>query len=601
MYILGLATMGESGAALLRDGILVAAVEEERLTRVKHEGCFPLRAIRYCLEHEGIGLADVDHIAVYWRKWRMATRIRGVLGTMFGRPGAFGRKLGRAVAELTPGGGGAADTEGSWFELFRIDGLLTRTFGPFRAKVHFLDHHRCHIAGAYHVSPFDEATILVFDGAGEAVSTTLAAGTGDEVAVLRDIAWPHSLGHFYAAMTGYLGFGMLDGEYKMMGLAPYNSPDHLDYIRANLLTTDAPGSFRLNCRLLDYHDALAGRYRPELAEVFGPPRRGDDEPFTERHEKIAASVQAAYEEVVMNLAMWAYEAGGGKPDLAISGGCGLNCTANGRLLREGPFERIFVPPAPHDPGCAVGAAVLLWSETLGHGRGFVMDHAYYGPDFSPEEMSDALHARAIRAQRVADEAVLVERAAGAIEDGDVVCWFQGRAEFGPRALGNRSFLADPRRESIRDEVNAKIKKRELFRPFAPSVKEESAGDYFELSQPSPFMNVVAPVRAHRRKEIPAVTHVDGSARVQTVSRAANPRYWALLDRFEARTGMPVLLNTSFNIQEPIVCTPGEAVDCFLRSSADVLVLGDYYVTRDMVAAWTGSRPRGRRGGAGSAP
>lgn len=584
MYILGLATMGESGAALIKNGVLVAAVEEERFTRNKHEGCFPLRSIRACLECEGITLQDVAHVAVYWQPWRMGHRIAGVLKSALTRPDAFSRKIARAFAEMTPGGNGEADTEGSWFELFRIGTILAGEFGGFDARIHYLDHHRCHIASSYNVSPFDEATILVFDGAGEKASTTLAVGEGDSFRILRQIAWPHSLGHFYAGITGFLGFKMLDGEYKMMGLAPYNTPDHVRWMRENLLVTDAPGSYRLNTRTLDYHDALDGRFSRTMIDALGEPRRSDDEPFTERHEKIAASAQAAIEEVIFDLATWAYEAGGRKKNLAISGGCGLNCTANGKLMSEGPFESVFIPPAPHDPGCAVGAAFLLWHEKLGNPREFVMEHGYYGPSFSTERMGNALHARGIHAQRILDEDVIIENTATAIEQGNVVCWFQGRSEFGPRALGNRSFLADPRRDSIRDEINAKIKKREMFRPFAPSVKAECASRYFELNQPSPFMNVIAPVRPEKRDQIPAVTHVDGTARIQTVEKSANPRYWALLDRFEQKTGVPVLLNTSFNIQEPIVNTPEEAVDCFLRSKADVLVLGDYFVSRDMIAA-----------------
>lgn len=584
MYILGLATMGESGAALLKDGALVAAVEEERFTRNKHEGCFPLRSIRACLEAEGITLQDVDHVAVYWQPWRMGHRIGGVLRSALTRPDAFSRKVARALAEMTPGGGGEADTEGSWFELFRIGSILAGEFGGFDAQIHYLDHHRCHIASSYNVSPFEDATILVFDGAGEKHSTTLAVGEGDKVRVLRQIAWPHSLGHFYAGITGFLGFKMLDGEYKMMGLAPYNTPDYATWLRENVLVTDAPGSYRVNTRVLDYHDALDGRFSKSMIEALGEPRRSDDEPFTDRHEKIAASAQAAIEEVISDLALWAYEAGGRKKNLAIAGGCGLNCTANGKLLNDGPFENVFIPPAPHDPGCAVGAAILLWQEKLGNPRSFVMNHGYYGPGFTTERMANALHARGIHAQRITDEDIIIENTASAIQQGNVVCWFQGRSEFGPRALGNRSFLADPRRDSIRDEINAKIKKRELFRPFAPSVKAECASQFFELTGPSPFMNVIAPVRPEKRDLIPAVTHVDGTARIQTVERTANPRYWALLDRFEQKTGVPVLLNTSFNIQEPIVNTPEEAVDCFLRSKADVLVLGDYFISRDMIAA-----------------
>lgn len=584
MYILGLATMGESGAALIKDGVLVAAVEEERFTRNKHEGCFPLRSVAYCLDAEGITLADVSHVAVYWQPWRMGHRIAGVLKSAVTRPDAFSRKIARAFAEMSPGGGGEADSEGSWFELFRIGAILKGEFGAFDAKIHYLDHHDCHIASAYNVSPYDDATILVFDGAGEKASTTLAVGEGSTFRVLRQMNWPHSLGHFYAVITGFLGFKMLDGEYKMMGLAPYNTPDYAEWMRQNIVITDKPGSYRIDTSVLDYHDAFDGKFSRRMIDALGEPRRSDDEPFTDRHEKIAASAQAAYEDVVFDLAMWAYENGGHKKNLVIAGGCGLNCTANGKLLNDGPFENVFIPPAPHDPGCAVGAAFLLWNEKLGQPRNYVMEHGYYGPGFTDREMSDALQARGINAQRIPAEATIVARTAEAIEQGNVICWFQGRSEFGPRALGNRSFLADPRRDSIRDEINAKIKKREMFRPFAPSVKAEAANTFFELPGASPFMNVIAPVRPEKRDQIPAVTHVDGTARIQTVTKTANPRYWALLDQFEEKTGVPVLLNTSFNIQEPIVNTPEEAVDCFLRSKADVLVMGDYFISRDMIAA-----------------
>ena len=583
MYILGLATMGESAAALLKDGILIAAVEEERFTRVKHEGCFPLRAIAFCLAKAGISLAEVEHVGVYWQPFRMGVRAKAVLKTALRNPTAFMRKIGRSFQELTPAGGGESPaSQGSWLELFFVRSLLEKHFGACRARIHYLDHHRCHMASAFFTSPFEDATLLVFDGAGEAVSTTLAVGVGTKIQVMRSIPWPHSLGHFYSAMTGFLGFPMLDGEYKMMGLAPYGTPEYLSFIRRNILITDAPGSYRLNEALLDYHAALDGRFHPMLQTTFGNPRPNEDAPFTEQHRRIAGSAQAAFEEVVLDLASWAFRQGGKHANVAIAGGCGLNCSANGRLLREGPFERMYIPTAPHDAGCAVGATLLVHHDLLGQPRRVEMAHACYGPEYGETEIGHALREQGIDVQPIADEAVLLDRAVEALIAGKVLGWFQGPMEFGPRALGARSFLADPRNDSIRDTINAKIKKREMFRPFAPSIKAEQAADYFHLTQESPFMNIAVPVRARQRERIPAVTHIDGSARVQTVNRADHPRYWNLLDRFERKTGIPVLLNTSFNMQEPIVCTPEQALATFARSGVDALVIGNYFVDRALL-------------------
>jgi carbamoyltransferase len=581
MYILGLATMGESAAALLKDGILIAAAEEERFTRIKHEGCFPLRAITFCLAKAGISLAEVEHIGVYWQPFRMGVRARGMLQSALRNPSSFLKQAGSALRELSPAGGGESTaSQGSWMELFFVRSLLQQHFGRFRARLHYLDHHRCHMASAFFASPFDEATILVFDGAGEEASTTLAAGTGTSLNVMRSIPWPHSLGHFYSTMTGFLGFTMLDGEYKLMGLAPYGRPEYHSFIRRHMLITDQPGSYRLNLRLIDYHAALHRHFPKELRKVFGDPRPHEAAPVTDRHRAIAGSTQKAFEDVVLDLARWAFRQGGQKNNLVIAGGCGLNCAANGRLLREGPFERIYIPPAPHDAGCTVGAALLLYHEVLGHPRQFEMTHAYYGPEYGEADIGRALLEQGIVAQPVADEETLLSKTVEVLGGGGVVGWFQGAMEFGPRALGARSFLADPRHDTIRDTINAKIKQRELFRPFAPSIKEESAGDYFKTAQSSPFMNLTVPVRPEKRSLIPAVTHIDGSARVQTVRQADNPRYWRLLDRFERCSGLPILLNTSFNIQEPIVCTPEQALATFLKSGVDALVIGKYCITRD---------------------
>lgn len=576
--------MGESAAALLKNGELVAAVEEERFTRVKHEGCFPVRSVEYCLAQEGISLADVAHIAVYWQPWRIGTRARGVISSAFRNPGQFAARFGRAWSEFShAGAGNDVASHGSWRELFSVKAILQKKFGTTAAKVHYMDHHRTHMASAFFASPFEEATILTIDGAGEEFATTVSVGAGTTLTTLREIPWPHSLGHFYSTITGFLGLGMLDGEYKMMGLAPYNQPGLLKQFREQLLVSGGQGNYRLNTGLLDYHAALAGRFNPALVNLLGPPRN-DADLFTQHHQVIAASAQAAFETVVSDLANWGFETGGRRCNLVIAGGCGLNCTANGKLLRDGPFDAIYVPPAPHDAGCAVGAALLVHHEVLGQPRAYRMTHAYYGPGYSDDQIVAAMKDAGVAVPQALPEQQLIEETAAALADGSVVAWFQGRMEFGPRALGSRSFLADPRSDGIRDAINEKIKKRELFRPFAPSVKKEKASEYFDAPPDSPFMNITVPVRGDKRSQIPAVTHVDGTARIQTVERETNPRYWSLLDAFERRTGVPVLLNTSFNIQEPIVCTPAEALRTFKGSRVDALAIGNFLLRREPAGA-----------------
>ncbi len=581
MYILGLTTMTESSAVLLRDGRVIAAAEEERFVRVKHRGGFPYHAIAFVLAQEGLTLADVEHVAVYWNRWKLGRRVRTVIEPLLADPALFLEKLRRAGTVWSRDE--AAGPNAGWLDLFRTATLLRRHIGSAPRRIHYLDHHACHMASCFYGSSFPEAAILVMDGAGEAAGTTAAEGRGTAMRNLDEHLLPHSLGHFYSSVTGYLGFQMLDGEYKMMGLSPYGDPSAASWIRSHLLVTPAPGRYALHYRALDYHRALRGNFDGAFSAHFGPAREAsEDAPFTDRHRDIAASAQRAFEEVVCDLAA-SLRRRTGLSKLAIAGGCGLNCTANGRILRAGIFDEIYVPPVPHDAGGALGAAMLLHAQLTGK-RPEPLVHAQFGPpigDAGFESRSDDV----LQATRL-DEDVLIDMAARALADGQVIAWAQGPMEYGPRALGNRSFLADPRSDGIRDVINEKIKKRELVRPFAPSVKAESASEYFELRQPSPFMTIVVPVRPDKREVIPAVTHVDGTARPQTVARDVNPRYWKLLDRFEQLTGVPVLLNTSFNIQEPIVCSAADARATFERSGVDALVLGDQWVTRS-------GRPRAR--------
>ena len=577
MNILGLTTMGESAAVLIQDGNIIAAVEEERFTRIKHEGCFPIKSVEYCLNEAGISISEVDHIAIYWQPWRVWTRFCGVIKTVISNPKLFIRKIKLGFNEFHRDKNGV-NNDGSWIELFLVRRILKNNFGDTSAQIHYLDHHECHIASGFYASGFKEAITLVIDGGGEDHSTTIASCSGSKINVLRKFKWPNSLGHFYSAITAFLGFKIFDGEYKMMGLAPYSKPKYLNFFRNKILISDGSGSYNLNTNILDYHNARINIFSETLISAIGEPRAGDNEPFTERHKSIASSAQVAFEEVVMDLANWAYENGGRKKNICIVGGCGLNCTANGLILKDGPYEKIFVPPAPNDTGGALGAAFLVHNK-IDNSHNFKMDHAYFGPGYSDEEIGRQLSLRSLTSDYIHNEDSLIDKTSAVLKNGKIVAWFQGRMEFGPRALGNRSFLADPRNDSIGEELNRKIKKRELFRPFAPSVLEEYISDFFEIEQNSPFMTLIAKVKKEKMTHIPAVTHINGSARIHSVSKSTNRRYWKLIESFRSKTKIPILLNTSFNIQEPIVCTPTEAIDTFLNSSVDYLVIGNHFVSR----------------------
>ncbi len=583
MILLGLATMGTSAACLVRDGVLVAAIEEERLSRIKNDGAFPLRAIAECLRIAGVTMAEVDAVAIYWRPWRLGTRIRGTLGKAAGSGAALASIARRSRAAFR----GRVNAEhpeagGRWSDLFRVRRILEAAFGACRAEIAFYDHHLTHQLYAEALCGWPACLSLSYDGGGEADSTVLSLVEGGRRSDLKRIAWPNSLGHFYSFFTGYLGFRMLEGEYKMMGLAPYGVPRLTEALLATALRLDDDGGYRLDTRLTDYHRALEGDFPPAMAALVGPPRRPDETP-TEAHLALAASVQAAFEAAQQNLLAWGKARHPGIDRLALSGGCALNVTANGRVLQSGLFAEIIAPPAPHDAGCAVGAAL---AHLAARGRPAPRDVAspYLGPGFGDAEIAAAFAGLGLPAPRRVGEDTLIAAVVEMLAGRGIVAWHQGRTEFGPRALGSRSILADPRDDRVREDLNAKIKKRELFRPFVPSTTEEACGDFFVIDQASPYMNIVATVRPDMRAVIPAVTHVDGTARVHTVRRAANPLYHRLITAFGARTGVPVLLNTSFNIQEPIVNTPEEAVRTFLRSDMDLLAIGNHLCDRGWRAA-----------------
>jgi len=570
--ILGLnAYHGDAAAALVIDGELVAAAEEERFNRVKHCAGFPSLAARWCLEDAGLTPADLDHIAV--SRDPRANLGRKLMRTI--RHGASARYLKARLQNAAQ----IRDVGSALAEALGVEGV--------DATVHNVEHHVAHVASAFFVSPFDDAAILSVDGFGDFASTMLAEGHGNRIEILERVLYPNSLGIFYTAVTQWLGFPEYGDEGKVMGLAPYGKPRYAGKLR-ELIRLDGP-LFELG---LDYftHDKEGvdmnwdsgspkiGRiYSDQLVELLGPAREPRGE-ITAHHEDVAASLQVVLEEAYLHLIETLWERTH-LPNLCLAGGVALNAVANGRILPETPFRELYIQPAAGDSGTAVGAAFYVWNQELGRPRGFVMDHAYTGPEFGDDEIRAALDAAGVEAERIGDEA-LFATVAERIAAGDVIGWFQGRMEFGPRALGHRSIVADPRSATMKDVLNARIKHREPFRPFAPSILAERTGEWYEQDYPSPFMVLVYKTAADKRDRLAAVNHIDDTGRVQSVEADVEPRYHRLIDEFGRLTGVPILLNTSFNENEPIVMTPSDAVDTFLKTRMDMLVLGNYVARRN---------------------
>ena len=579
MYILGVnAFHGDSSACIVRDGVLVAAAEEERFRRIKHWAGFPSQAIGYCLAEAGVTLAEVDHVAV--NQDSRANQLRKAAYVLERRPD-LGLVLGRLKNRRARAG---------------VPELLAKAFPgqTYRAAFHPVEHHLAHLSSAFHVSPFEEAVVVSVDGFGDFASTAWGVGRGAQLAVEGRVYFPHSLGLFYQALTQYLGFPHYGDEYKVMGLAPYGQPRCLDAMR-KIVRLLPSGVFALDLDYFRHHreemphqwtdgaPVFDDLFSPALEDLLGP-RRAPDQPLEDLHRDIARSVQAMYEEAFFHL-IGHLQTQTGLTDLALAGGCAANSVANGKVRRQTPFRRVYVQSAAGDAGGAIGAAYTVWSRLTG-ARSFVMDHAYWGPGYGDDELSALLGARrgelaagGCTVRRLDDEAALCRETAAAVADGQVVGWFQGRMEWGPRALGARSIVCDPRRADMKQILNAKIKRRESFRPFAPSVLDRAVADWFEEDDDVPFMMQVFQIREEKRAAIPAVTHVDGSGRLQTVHRTTSPRYYALIEAFERLSGVPMVLNTSFNENEPVVCRPEEALDCFLRTRMDALVLGDHFISR----------------------
>jgi carbamoyltransferase len=579
--LLGLnAYHGDASAALVVDGELVAAAEEERFNRIKHCAGFPDRAAAWCLAEAGFHAGDLDHVAV--GRDPRANLGQKLLRTM--RRPTSPRFL-RARLE------NAARVRDVRAQLAAALGVEA---GELRAELHNVEHHQAHVASAFFVSPFEDAAVMSVDGFGDFASLMLAEGHGSSFRVLERVLFPHSLGIFYAAVTQWLGFPHYGDEGKVMGLAPYGVPRFLDAMR-QLVRLDGP-LFELGLDYFVHHregvdmtwdertPTIGRLFSERMVETFGPAREPGSE-LAALHEDVAASMQAMLEEAYLHVVRTLWERTR-IPQLCLAGGVALNAVANGRILPETPFEDVYVQPAAGDSGIAVGAAYHVWHQQLGSPRGFVMDHAYTGPQYGDEDYAEVISDAGLEAERLDDDA-LFPFVAERIAAGDVVGWFQGRMEFGPRALGNRSILADPRREDMKDVLNERIKHREPFRPFAPSVLAEAVGDWFEQDYPSPFMVLVYRTRVEKREVIPAVNHVDDTGRVQGVEERVNPRYYRLIREFGRQTGVPVLLNTSFNENEPIVMNPAEAVETFQKTRMDLLVLGNHVLARARDAAGAG--------------
>jgi carbamoyltransferase len=582
MNILGVnAYHGNASAAVVCDGRLVAAVEEERFNRVKYAAGFPAQAIQYCLKEAGLKLEEIDHVAVPRNPYaRLGTKLFYAM-----RMPSFARGRAKVLAKFT----GVREALAAVFD---------SDPKTLPAEFHRIEHHQAHLASAFFVSPFERAALLSADGLGDFASTMWGNGCGNRMEIDDAIAFPHSLGLYYTAVTQYLGFLKFGDEYKVMGLAAYGEPEQLESFR-DIVRFNANGNgngFRLGLDYFVHHrtgpemswaeadktPVLGKLFSDEMSRRLGA-ARAPDEALEQRHRNLAASLQARLEEVYLGMLRKLAKATGLK-SICLAGGVAFNCVANGKIFESTPFEQVYVQPAAGDAGLAVGAAYYVWHQKLGKPRSFVMDHAYWGPGFAEGEIRGAIEGSGIAREGYSITQLplpeLARRAAAIIAEGKILGWFQGRAEWGPRALGNRSIVADPRRADMKEILNRRIKHREIFRPFAPSILAEATGEWFEKSHSSPFMTLAYAVRPEKRTLIPAPTHVDGTGRLQTVTREANPRYHALISAFRDLTTVPLVLNTSFNDNEPIVCRPEEAIDCFLRTRMDALVLGDFLITRN---------------------
>lgn len=560
IYILGFnAFQHDSAASIIKNGKIIACIAEERYNLIKHTGDFPINAIKFCLKEAGIGVEDLDHVAFYWKPFK----------------GTFRRFLHilkffpKSISLLSYRGG-------RWKKIKNVHKEFKEKVAQGKRckyKFHFVEHHLAHAAGVFYLSEYKDAAILSIDGAGEITSTLLAAGSGTKISKIKEIYYPHSLGNLYSSITEYLGFKAHNGEGKIMGLAPYGKPvyekEFADILRIK------KGNFKLNLKYFRHHLGKEPRYSHKFVQLFGPPREKESE-LKEFHKDVAATLQKRLEDCAIELAKYLYEKTG-MENLCISGGVALNSVMNSRILSETPFKNIFIFPAAADDGTSLGSALWVYHKVLNKERNVVFKHAYYGTYYSNEEIEKTVNNRNLKYEYHKD---IEKETAKYLAEGKITGWFQGRMEFGPRALGNRSIVCDPRKDEMKDILNSRVKHRESFRPFAPSILEEYVGEYFITDYPSPFMLLVYGVKKEKQKVIPAITHVDGTGRVQTVSREASPKYYKLIEEFYKITDVPVILNTSFNIRgKPIIDNPDQAIDMFLKEDMDILVLNNYIIKK----------------------
>ncbi len=592
MYILGVSCFyHDAAAAIIKDGILICAAQEERFSRKKHDSGFPEQAINYCLKQAQIAKSELDYVVFYEKPFKKFERILKTIISTYPRScSVFTRAMKNWLLEKL------------W-----IKSILKEYLGLAPEKILFIEHHLAHAASAFLTSPFKEAAILTIDGVGEWATGTLGFGKDKEISLFKQINFPNSLGLLYSAFTAFLGFEVNEGEYKVMGMAAYGRPRFADKITQNLLSIYEDGSFALNLQYFAYHYSAKRSYTKKFEKLFGSSREKDSDFFTadfdfpsyfgekpqnyeelcqknQYYADVAASIQEVTEQIILKQVKFLYQQTKSK-NLCIAGGVGLNSVANGRILREGPFAELFIQPAAGDAGAAIGAAFYFYNCILNNPRRFTFEHAYWGRKYSEQEILDFLKNNDIAFEYFKDHRQLINKTAEAIHDGKVIGWFQGRAEWGPRALGNRSILADPRQKRMKDVVNLKIKFREPFRPFAPVIIEEEVENYFEIKNaarqyPTRFMLLVVPIKESKRALIPAVDH-QGTGRVQTINKAQNRRYYELIERFGKICGVPILLNTSFNLKnEPIVNSPQDAYNTFMNSGIDVLVMENFILKKE---------------------
>ncbi len=574
MYILGLnAFHGDSSACILKNGEVIVALEEERIRRIKHWAGFPIEAIKYCLKDAGISIKDVDYIAIsrdpsanVLHKIKHTLKNKVSVGAIFDR--YLNSKKVKSIKSILA-------------EEFNIEA------NEIKAKIHNIEHHRSHLGSSFFASPFEKSALLSIDGFGDFTSTMTAIGNGNKIEIIDSVLFPHSVGIFYTSFTQYLGFPKYGDEYKVMGLAPYGKPIYIDKLKDVIQFTD-DGFFKLNLKYFKHHKDgvkmswesgepdIQSIFSDYMIEKFGPVRNREDE-LTQYHKDIAASVQKITEELIFHILNNLHKKAGIE-NLCIAGGVAQNSVANGKILKNTPFKNVYIPPAGHDAGTSIGSALFLYNQILNEKRVSPTYSGSMGSCFTDNEIEKYLIEKKIPFKKYSD-AELYDKVTDCIINSGVVGWFQGRSEFGPRALGHRSILADPRRYDAKEILNLKIKRRESFRPFAPSILKEYTKDYFEDADNVPFMEKVYLIKESMRNKIPAVTHVDGTGRLQTVDKLVEPRYHELISKFYEKTGVPILLNTSFNENEPIVNSPENALDCFLRTKMDMIVLENYVVAR----------------------